>query len=227
MKVLFLISNYKRKDMLTNLVKQIQNNGFDYFIVDDKSDYDLSEIVDDTCKSIITTDKYVVNEFNYGKNLYYKTFTKLMQYCITKTDYDYFIFTPNDFVDYDFDILFKYANAFKDDYFMFNIINDGRTQCWNHHSITKLTNDIYRAYYCDCGFITNYKTLKVFNFTIPKPPLVFEREDRSSGVGYYLTTRGIKAGVNMYLPVKSLALHGEHDSVMHYEQRKKDILKSK
>ena len=49
----------------------------------------------------------------------------------------------------------------------------------------------------------------------------FNRPNKSSGVGHQITRKFRQQHVTMYTPKTSLVYHGEHDSVMHYEERKR------
>ena len=55
----------------------------------------------------------------------------------------------------------------------------------------------------------------------------FNDKSKSSGVGYQLSRRLIQLDIPMYKPIKSLAKHGGHESIMHTEERKLNPLKSK
>ena len=59
------------------------------------------------------------------------------------------------------------------------------------------------------------------------PKSRFNIKDISSGVGQYLTFAFNKAKVKMFTPIKSLAYHGDHESLMHKEERIKKPLISK
>jgi hypothetical protein len=216
MNILTLISNYQRKDMLQNLIKECDDNNIDYYIIDDCSDYKLD---------FIPKDKYKVNEYNRNKKEYYKTFNELMDYALN-SKYDYFIFSPNDFSQYDFDRI----NTIIDDYntkpFIFNLINDGRTKCWTNKNMLKINDDLNKIYWTDCGLVTNRITLELLK-DLHVPHHWFKRPNMSSGVGYELTKRINMHSIPTFMPTKSLAFHGDHPSMMHQTERLKNPLISK
>ena len=96
--------------------------------------------------------------------------------------------------------------------FTCNISNDGRRECWGGD-------------YFDCGGLTNRATLERIKVT--KVNDSWFKRAQSSGVGHQLTMqlRGIKA--TLITPEYSLCYHGDHDSVMHYNFRKKNPLITK
>ena len=83
----------------------------------------------------------------------------------------------------------------------------------------------------ECGFvdglfITNRKTLEKIEVA-QVPNSWFDRPDKSSGVGYYMSMDLRTKGVKMMIPDSSLVMHGDHESQMHKEHRKQVPLISK
>lgn len=217
MKILMLISNYEREDMLKSLLNEINQSKhcIDYFIVDDHSTYDISQY----------TEYYYRNEYNYGKEEYWKTFKYLLDYA-KASDYDQVIFSPNDFSNFDFDKIINIMEDLYNKQYIFNLINDGRNNCWNSPKMYKVNDNLFRSYFCDAGFFTNSETLSLLN--IHSVPISrFKRKDISSGVGQQLTNLIKRYRITCYHPAKSLCFHGDHISTMHPLERKKNPLKSK
>lgn len=213
-KILFLISNYMREDMLLKLLNEINSFNLDYLIFDDKSSYKIDDY------------RFIINNEHRGKNLYWKTFDEMFKIC-RDLDYDIFVFSPNDFLKYDFKRIIEYGVALKDHHYIFNIINDGRIISWINQKPVNINNDINKVFFTDCGFFTNKKTLEKFNYTInPVNNQRFNYNNISSGVGEQLTRRAHSMGIPIFMPIKSLAHHGDHESLMHPILRKKDKLKS-
>ncbi len=221
-KILFLISNYMRKKMLLKLINEINsfnnlnmlNISLDYLIFDDKSTY----VLDDK--------RFIINDEHRGKEFYWKTFNEMFQKC-REIQYDVYCFTPNDFLCYDFMRIVEYASQLNDFYYIFNIINDGRTISWLNNKPIRINDEVNKVFFTDCGFFTNKKTLEKLDFTINPISLKrFSVNEISSGVGRQLTQRTYKLGIPIFTPLKSIAYHGEHKSLMNPIERIKNNLKS-
>lgn len=211
LRVLFLISNYERERMFRKLLKSIkdfntENVKVDYFVVDDVSSYKLRD------------KNFQVNAEHRGKLDYWRTFNDLFDY--TKYHlYDIYVFTPNDFQNYDFNRIIEYGMKLKDINYVFNIINDGREMSWNSFKPANITDDVRLQFFTDCGFFTNQKTLASLNFKVNE---IKHNVGKASGsmVGCQLTDRLNMMRTPMFTPIKSIAFHGHHDSLMHPEERK-------
>lgn len=83
--------------------------------------------------------------------------------------------------------------------------------------------------FTDCGFFCNKQLLNRIGYYVNEiNPRRFEHNEAiSSGVGQDLTFRMLRTNCNMYTPTKSLVYHGDHESLMHPEHRKKIPLISK
>ncbi len=217
-KILFLIFNYERYEMLNKIISEIneynqEGHIIDYIIFDDESSY----FIDDY--------RFIVNPKHRGKELLWKTFDDMFKYVKSNKKYDLYVISPNDFINFDFNRLIKYGYHFINDSFLFNLINDGREKTWGLKRQTIYNDEIFRFYFNDCSFITNWKTLKLFNFEMLEINRNrFLNKNVSSGVGYQISKRCLKLNINIYKPIKSLAYHGEHKSLMHGEFRKKNKL---
>jgi len=113
--------------------------------------------------------------------------------------------------------------------YVYNIVNDGRDCSWNKIQPVQIDNETYKVGFTDCGFFCNRKVLELLAFKINPIPesRFFHNEFASSGVGEQLTRRLNALKIGIYKPIKSLAFHGDHESVMHKELRKKQPIISK
>ena len=212
-RVLFLISNYQRFEMLTKLIIDInsidiEGVSVDYMVFDDCSSYTIG-------KNVIRFKEH------RGKERYWETFNDMFQYA-KMHEYDLYVFTPNDFLNYDFQSLFRRAVDMSKTKYVFNIINDGRTCSWTGRNMIRLNKDTYRSFFTDCGFFTNRTTLNALDFKVMpiKEKPLFEQSKSGSGVGKQLSSRLCALNIPIFTPVKSLAYHGEHESLMNPEIRK-------
>lgn len=204
LKVLFIISNYEREEMLQQLLSEIRNIGADYMIFDDVSSYRIND------------DNLIVNDFHRGKENYWKTFNEMFKYCKDKF-YDIYVFTPNDFLNYNMNRIMKYGGNLINEEYIFNIINDGRETSWNKLEPMTINDEIKLHFFTDCGFFTNYKTLELLEFKINE--IILKNNKYGSMVGCQLTNRLLSLKVPIFTPIKSIAFHGDHHSLMNYETR--------
>jgi hypothetical protein len=135
--------------------------------------------------------------------------------------YDLYVFTPNDFMDFNFIELINYGIRLKEIEYVFNIINDGRKFSWVKIYPNKINDFVSQVYFTDCGFFTNRKTLEKLNFKIHPIKWNNNQSPRiSSGVGKQLSERLFTLNIPIFSPHKSLAYHGDHESLMNPLERK-------
>lgn len=203
-KILFLISNYEREAMLKELLGEIkvlnsENIIADYIIFDDQSSY------------VINDSKTIINNEHRGKRDYWMTFNDMFKYA-EKNIYDIYVFTPNDFLNYNFKKIIEYGVKLIDTKYVFNTLNDGRTTCWNFVKPINLTKEVDLIFFSDCGFFTNYNTLSALNFKMNK--IVITDMYYGSQVGAQITERINKLRIPIFHPLESFVYHGKHDSLM-------------
>jgi hypothetical protein len=225
MKLLFLISNYltedflDRKDMLASTIKDITDNGHDYKIFDDESTIDINDIADPS---------NIIKHKHRGKQEYWKTWQDMFTLIKESEIYTGYVFIPNDITNFDFVRTISYLQDFNNRPFAFNLINDGRTKQWVNKPLIKINNNLSVVGFTDCGFFTNYETIKQLDFTINEIPIErFRRSNISSGVGEQLSNRMDLLNIPIYLPTNSLCKHGTHPSTMHPKERTDNPLVSK
>ncbi len=217
MQIHITIFSYQRETMLKALVEEIKafsSVNISYTILDDGSDFQLPD-----------TNFY---RFEHGGK---ERFWQMWNYALSGLEAsksDLHIFTPSDVSNVEFERIIALHNQFKGKPYAYNLINDGREKCWNLIEPVKVDEHTIKVGFTDCGFFCNKQLLdKIGYYVDPINPQRFVNPNISSGVGQQLTQRMNKAGVNMYIPVKSLCYHGDHPSVMHPEHRIKTPLISK
>lgn len=214
--------------MLINTINEIQdfiknnkNHNITFSITDDKSPtYDENFIKYYNIKQ---------TEINYGKEKHWMLWDLDLKRIKTLGNFDLIIFIPDDLSNFNFNKIIDFGKKYINDYYVFNILNDGRDFCWNKIPPKKIDNYHSSIGFCDCIFFTNSKTIDKIGYYIERiDPIRFKNNNIiSSGVGYQLTNRLNTKGVKIFKPASSLAYHGDHDSVMNYEIRKTQKLISK
>lgn len=201
--------------MILNLVEEIKMvPDITYTIHDDGSDYTLD-------------DANVICHEHGGKEKYWKLWNYALDELKT-VESDIFVFLPNDFVNINFNKIKELHGKYKHVPYCYHIINDGRVTCWSKIPPEPVDEETTKIGFCDCGFFCNREALDKIGYYMPEVDLVRFKyvPTRSSGVGQELTLRMNNSGVSMFRPIKSLAYHGDHDSLMNYEERKNIPLKS-
>lgn len=205
------IFTYDREQMLRATVSHLNTFGIEPIIYDDGSDYEC--------------DLPNYNRHKHrGKRLYWKTWDDVLLDA-KKNKADLYIFMPEDFQDIDIERIKTIHDSIRKPY-VFNIINDGRKEQWVRFKPQEL-EDRYRVGFTDCGFFCDREALDTIGwYADPINNYWFEKYG-SSGVGHQLTKRFFYRNIPCYIPKKSLAYHGDHESKMHPEERKKNKLISR
>lgn len=197
--------------------------------------YDRPEMFKETVRHIISSGHCLFKtyedgvDFEFrGKQGFWKTWDEAL-YEAEAYHETLYLFMPDDFQNIDLNKIKELHEDFKNEPYVYNIINDGRHEQWTRFLKKQPINGTEQVGFTDCGFFCNREALEAIGFYMDEVPKSwFEQgENMSSGVGYQLTKRFNKAGVKMYKPVKSLAYHGDHESKMHPNERKKNPLISK
>ena len=207
------IFNYEREDMFKSILSQLSH---------------MKPVVLDDGSSYLIDYPNTIRFRNGGKEKFWEKWFVAFKMAEGSND-EFFLFTPNDFLDLDLDRIRTLHEQLKHEPYVYNIINDGRDSCWMPFKAIQKDANTVQVGFTDCGFFCNRQALERIGFKIdPVDPRRFkQRGDISSGVGQQLTLRFTRAGVKMYKPVKSLAYHGDHESLMNTEERKRNPLISR
>jgi hypothetical protein len=208
---MIFIFSYNREQMLRQVLTDIQGEAF--FVLDDGSDFETESMV----------------KFPHeGKAGFWKKWKYAFEMA-EKSDDELFIFMPDDFERLQMGDILMLHEQHKHESYVYNIINDGRDSSWMPFTAVQTNDNTIQVGFTDCGFFCNREALKSLEFRIdPISPQRFkQKKNISSGVGQQLTNRFTRHGVKMFKPVRSLAYHGDHESMMHPEERKLNPLISK
>ena len=209
-KFLIFIFSYNRPEMLKQVIDDTSDN--DVIIIDDGSDFKINHPN--------------VHKFPHGGKLKFWMRWNHALSIARKSKHDKFIFMPDDFLNIDLNRINELHNLLqKSGPYVYNIINDDREWSWVKFTPVNITDDTIQIGFTDCGFFCNRETLEKLDFKII--PIRHSRRVQSSGVGRQLTLRFTAAKVPFYKPVKSLAYHGDHPSMMHPSERKRNPIISK
>ena len=204
--------------MLINLVMELKkslegDNPMDFQIIDDGSEF----------TKVAPTSSGIIRTHHEGKKGFWKKWVIARQLALG-TDHDYFLFIPDDISDLQLDKIKAITQQGWDDHLFALTITNGGSQYRCGKALTgQEPIEISGATFEECCFvdgcfITNRKTLEACDIH-EVPASWFDRENKSSGVGYQMTMTMRKLGAVMMRPNKSLAYHGDHESVMNREER--------
>jgi len=202
--------------MLARLCKELE--GEKIAILDDGSDYDPKDFL-----------KHDYYRFPHGGKMgFWKIWDYALEIC-EESDDDWFLFLADDFYKIDLDKIRQTVKGLSK--YCFNIANIGADRGWVPlHWIKRELNKTpcYKVGFVDGFFCCDRKALDAIGWGMePVSPLRFVNPNISSGVGQQLSKRFFRAGVPVYMPEKSMAFHGDHPSLMHPEERKKNKLIAK
>ena len=204
MKIIF---TYNRPQMLHRILDEIGHS----VVIDDGSDY----------KALPFLDKCDYYRFSHkGK----EGFWLQWQYAFDiarESNEDWFFFAPDDISNVNMAEIKRLTQNITTP-FAFNYMNIGSGRGWTPLGEYKADwFDGYRIGYVDCAFVTNRKTLELLHWQmLPVKQKRFLNPNISSGVGHQLSKRLFDLNVPMWMPSKSLAYHGDHESKMHPLERK-------
>lgn len=215
MVVQIYITSYNRPEMLQSVLDHLDEYDVNISIYDDGSDKPLD-------------DERVVRLAHGGKENYWKVWAKMLHNAETNLA-DLYIFMPDDFQALQVDRIKELHHRYKHTEYIYNIINDGRTKQWVGLEPFDVDEHTTRVGFTDCGFFCNRPALHKLGFYMKQTPTRWweQGENISSGVGMMLSERAHRQRIPIYLPKTSLAYHGDHDSMMHPQERKNNPLKSK
>lgn len=217
-----ILFSYNRETMLREIVQHLIQHGVDFHVIDDGSDaFDPG--------TVVPTGR--LTRFRHGgKKMFWLKFVLALDMC-KKSDHDTFVFLQDDCLNLKVDQLQFIAQHWKESEYVINLINDGRMECWGYYRMGLRpmkagATTLQEVGFADCIFMTNRKSMRLIEIKAP-PTGWFDRPDKSSGVGAQFTKQFRLLGVPMLKPVDSFCHHGDHESTMHKEHRKKVKLTSK
>ena len=198
--------------MLESLINEVKE--YDYTIFDDGSSFKLNKNF---------------HQFQHGgKEKFWQKWDYALR--MLRDDHsDLFIFMPSDVSNINMPKIIELHNQFKSKAYAYNLINDGRKNCWNMIKPVQVDEHTIKVGFTDCGFFCNKQLLNRIGYYVNEiNPRRFAYNDAiSSGVGQDLTFRMMRTNCNMFTPTKSLVHHGDHESLMHPTERKRTPLISK
>lgn len=223
--MLVVIFSYNRPKMLANLIKELKD--FDIIIIDDGSEFSKEW-------SLFLQDPFIslkrIRTYHEGKKGFWKKWVMARQLALG-SNHDYFLLIPDDISKVDLETVKQITKqGWDDSLFAVNMINCGRSECWGSYYSGQAPIEINDATltevgFVDCGFLTNRHTLKHIDIHEVSDDW-FDRDDKSSGVGYQMSISMRLIGAKMMMPQEGLCYHGDHKSVMHGAHRVKTPLKS-
>lgn len=204
---MIVIFSYQREQLLKSLLNELK--GENILVLDDGSTYPI---------------RFKVPYYRYehlGKERFWQLWHEALKMCDESKD-DWFMFIQDDVSDVDLQAIQSVTEGL--DYFAYNFMNRGPDRGWTKVPMYPvLLNNVncQTVRYVDCNFVTNRKTMdKIGWYMMPVPMSRFINPYISSGVGQQLSRRFAQNDVLMYKPIKSMARHGDHESLMHPFERK-------
>lgn len=213
MKTISYIFSYEREKELKRIVQEHIKNNVDFIIVDDGSSF--------------INDEYW-NQFNImkydhtGKFGFINKYNDVFEHFIN-SDYDNIICLAEDLYNIDFEYINMISEVNINDEYIFNILTDSRKTNWINIDPIYLSNFVERLYFTDCAFITNKQTIKKL-YPLILPNNWFNKENKSSGVGYLMSHKCLELEIPIYRRIYSCCEHDSESSVMHPEERKNNPL---
>jgi len=211
---LVIVFSYNRPEMLLENVKHLSKFDCRIVVIDDGSEYDYSEHA-----------KYCEYQRfdHHGKSGFWKLWNIAFQ--IARLHGAKFnMITADDMLEAKFDKMIKDFPKFPD-LFVCNTLNDGREQSWGERIWTPYKKHWVESGFTDFACFTPYQVLEKLDFKIY--PIKSREENQSSGIGQQITTRLKQLEIPMFTPLKSYVYHGDHESVMNPEERRKNPLVSR
>lgn len=226
--MLFVIFTYNRQQMLANIVDEL--DGHEVLIIDDGSDWSKGQ--DWTYQFNYSPGASVqyIRTNHEGKFGFWKKWVIAQQIALG-SGHDYFVFLPDDIHSIDLHTIDEIVSFGWDSLFAINLMNEGERFRWGKRltgqpDIEVNEKTFHECCYVDGCFITNRHTLEAFEVEQVSAQW-FKRSDISSGVGFQMSAKLAKIGCPMLRPIQTLAVHGDHESVMHKEHRKNNPLITK
>ena len=224
--MLVIVFSHERETMLKALLCELDE--FEVVVIDDGSEFskDWGEYLENPL-TLVTK----IRTQHTGKRGFWRKWVVARQLALG-SEHEHFLFLPDDVSNLNLEAI-KAINrqGWEKHFFAVNVINCGRSECWGRFSVGQEPFeiggvDLFEVGFVDCGFLTNRHTLEHIEITPPQKGW-FDRPDKSSGVGYGLSTSLRLIGASMLMAKQGLCFHGDHASVMHTKHRQDVPLISK
>lgn len=220
-----VITTYNRPNMLIRLLENIESEKKDFkikiIVFNDGSDekYDLS-------KFDVTHIKMYPNG---GKQKYWVLFNNTFK-IIKNIKSKYFIYLPDDvkLVDNFFEtVKYEYEKIKDIKKICLSILTDNRTTRTNWTNFNPIHFDsVIKTQWNDLCFISEKKFFDILDYKIN--PISINRwkknSNLSSGVGEQISILLHNKNYSLYHTKKSMVYHGDHESLMNYDERKNNKL---
>jgi hypothetical protein len=171
------------------------------------------------------TDYYCRAPENHGKRNYWKWINYIFDWIKhQKEDFDYVCFLADDLIPRVSlpDILDELDTL--EDWVALNLMEDGREKQWNGMERQDYSGSFWRSFFVDGCFIAPISTFKDVRIRID--PKRFRDKRASSGVWESFTKQILRKG-KIYQVKNNLFYHGDHESFMNPEERKRNPIIAK
>jgi len=226
------INSYNRYEMLNDLIEQINLN----------TKYKILINIFDDCSQDKELYAKIANKFhnvvlyrfseNHGKNKYWEIYDTIFKIC-KNINAKYFIFLPDDvslknnFIKKATDL---YDNINDNNKVCMSVLIDELRKwkpCWTNFIPIQL-GSVYKTQWNDLCFISEKTLMEKLDYKIENiSEIRFNKKNISSGVGQQISQKLHDLGLSMYHSKNSLVIHGNHESKMNKEERKKHKLIAK
>ena len=211
-KILFIITSYKRLDMLKNLLLQIK--GHDVLVFDDNSDFSIEG------------NGVVFHKFkkNYGKKLAWLKFQKIFKKVKRLKKYDYYYLLPDD-IELCEDFINKSIELWEgiedDKKITLSFSNPARCTAPQFTFIQpKIIGNVILTGWLDMAFLFTREFINKVNIKEISLDRWNDNELLGSGVGSMISNQFVDAGYNLYNTKDKFMKHlGNNDSKMNPVER--------
>ena len=157
MKIKIIIFSYQRQQMLESLINEVKE--YDYTIIDDGSSFKLSKNF---------------HQFQHGGKPKFWRMWDFALRMLRDNHSDLFIFMPSDVSNVNIPKIIELHNQFKAKPYAYNLINDGRTNCWNMIQPVQVDEHTMKVGFTDCGFFCNKQLLNRIGYYVNEinPPKI-------------------------------------------------------
>lgn len=221
--MLVIVFSYEREQMLRELLGELLK--YEVIVIDDGSKWtEQSELF----FTFYSFPHNIIRTNHEGKFGFWKKWVVARQIALG-SNHDYFLFLPDDVSDLKLNEIKSLTEQGWDDrLFAMNLGNEGEMYRFGRRLTKQMPINLAGTMFRECGyvdgmFLTNRKTLDLCEIN-KVPESWFKTKEISSGVGYQMTRTLRMMNAIMMRPDESLVYHGDHESKMHKEERKKNPL---